>query len=201
MICGWKGYKTKMNICDAILERRTIRKFTSKKIDNEILMKLADFARLAATGANMQPLKFGIITEEKMLCKIFPHTKWAGYLPDEAPKDGERPTAYFAILGDKKIKKEFQLDAGAAGTNIILGAMEYGIASCWLGAIDREEIMDILGISKEEYSLLYLIALGYPAQKSVAVSAINNDIKYYKDNTGKLCVPKRTLEEVIIFNQ
>lgn len=189
-----------MNIEAAILKRRTIRKFTDKKIDDKILMRLTDFARLAATGANLQPLKFGIITEETLLNRIFPRTKWAGYLPGETPKEGERPTAYFAIFGDNEIKKECQFEAGSAGTSVVLGAMEYGVASCWLGAIERDKIMDIIGVSKEKYSLLYLIALGYPAQESEAVP-MNEDVKYYKDENGKICVPKRGIEEVLIVKK
>lgn len=190
-----------MDIRDAILKRRTIRKFTDKKIDNEILIGLVDFARLAATGANTQPLKFGIITEDDLLGKIFPHTKWAGYLQGEAPSEKERPTAYFAIFADKEIKRECQFEAGSAGTSVVLGAMEYGIASCWLGAIEREKIMDIIGVSKDRYSLLYLIALGYPAQESKAVPMIDGDVKYYKDDEARICVPKRSVEEVLIFKK
>ena len=47
-----------MNVREAIERRRTIRKFAQTEIDLATLHELIDCARLAAYGANMQPLKF-----------------------------------------------------------------------------------------------------------------------------------------------
>ena len=190
-----------MNINEAILKRRTIRKFTQKPIDDSILSELVNAARLAPTAANMQPLKFAVIKDKKLLDDIFPLTKWAGYLPDGAPKDGERPAAYIAILGDMSIKKEFQVDAGAAAASITLAAMGHSLGSCWLGAIKRDEITDVLALDKSRFSLLYLVALGYPAQESDTVDISDNDVKYFEDESGKIHVPKRPLDEVLILNK
>lgn len=188
-----------MNISDAILKRRTIRKFTQTKIDSPILVDLVNAARLAPTAANMQPLKYAILTDDELLQKIFPHTKWAGYLTDGAPNENECPTAYIAILGDKDIKQEFSVDAGSAAATILLAAMEHNLASCWLGALNRSEIMKILNLDENKFSLLYLIALGYPMQKSKAVDMINGDVKYIQDNSGIIHVPKRSTDEVLIL--
>ena len=138
---------------------------------------------------------------EEMTGKVFPLTKWAGYLPDGAPKDDERPAAYIAILGDISIKKEFQVDAGAAAATITLAALGYSLGSCWLGAIKRDEIMDVLALDKSRFSLLYLVALGYPNQESDTVDMSDNDVKYFEDESGKIHVPKRTLDEVLIFDK
>jgi nitroreductase len=190
-----------MNIKEAILKRRTIRKFQQEKIDAQILYELIDFARLAPTGINLQPLKFALIKETQTLNEIFPNTKWAGYLADGAPKEDERPAAYIAVLGDLSLKKEFQTEAGAAIANITVGALEFGLGSCWLGAINRREIMKILNLSEENYSLLYLVALGYPKQESEAEDICGGDIKYWEDAKGKIHVPKRVREEVIILEK
>lgn len=188
-----------MNISEAILKRRTIRKFTQKKIDCDILLNLVNSARMAPTAANIQPLKFAILTNPEILEKIFPHTKWAGYLPDGTPGKNERPTAYIAILGDNDIKKEFSVDAGSTAATIILSAMEYNLSSCWLGALNRSEILKILNIDENKFSLLYLIALGYPNQESTAFDTTDGNIKYYKDNSGKIHVPKRSMNEILIL--
>ena len=64
-----------MNVYDAIMARRTIRKFTDRKIPQEDLIKLVDCARVAAYGANVQPLKFAVITDKDKLNDIYPFTK------------------------------------------------------------------------------------------------------------------------------
>ncbi len=186
-----------MQVYNAIMSRRTIRRFTQKEVPHDLLVRLVDCARMAAYGANLQPLKFALI-ETKALCDaVFPHTKWAGYLEDKGPKDGEQPTAYLAILGDNDIKQSFETEAGAAGMTVLLAAEEMGLGACWLGAIDKQKLPEILKLP-EHLSLLYLIALGYPAENSRPVLMKENDVKYFYTEDGMLNVPKRSLEEVLI---
>lgn len=188
-----------MDAITAIKNRRTVRKFTQEEIPNEKLVELVNLARLAPYGANVQPLKYVIIQEKSLRDRIFPHTKWAGYIKEEFPKDGETPTAYILILGDKNIKKSFEIDAGASATNMLIGAEAMGIGACWLGSIDRPKITKILNLSND-FDVLYMVAFGYPMQKSKCVDIVNNDVKYYFDDDGVLNVPKRTLDEVLIKN-
>ena len=141
--------------------------------------------------------KFMIINDKETCDKIFPFTKWAGYLENGAPEEGERPVAYIAVLGDMEIKNSFEVEAGAAITNIMLGAYEKGIGSCWIGAFDKNKFKDVLSLPKQ-YEAVYLVALGYPLQKSRAVDIKDGDVKYYLDDENILNVPKRTLDEVII---
>jgi nitroreductase len=186
-----------MEVSQALTERRTIRKFTGEKIPEKALSELIEYARVCAYPANMQPLKFSVITDKAMLDKIFPHTKWAGYLADGAPKENERPTAYIAVFGDKEIKSTFETEAGAAITAMMTGAWDKGIASCWLGALNRKELMSLFGLSESRFELLYLLALGYPLQKS-RICEMADSVKYYEDEEGIINVPKRSLEEIII---
>ena len=79
---------------------------------------------------------------------------------------------------------------------ILLAARERGIASCWLGALDRAELGRILELP-EYLVMLDLIALGYPAQESRAVEMRDGNVKYYLDENGTLQVPKRSLDEVL----
>ena len=188
-----------MNVREAIEKRRTIRKFTDRIIDSAELHELIDCARLAAYGANLQPLKFKCINKPDETAKVFTFTKWAGYLQDGTPKEGERPTAYIAVLGDSSIKKngDFEVDAGAAVTNMMLRATELNLGTCWLGAINREEITKILNLP-ENLKLLYLLAVGESAQESIACDMKDENIKYFMGEDGVLNVPKRSLEEIIV---
>lgn len=188
-----------MNVYDAVMKRRTIRKFEQRKVDKKTLEKLIDCARFAAYGANAQPLKFAVIDNEEMLKSIYPMTKWAGYLSDGAPKENERPAAYIAVLGDKTIKANgmFEVEAGAAVTTMMLEAVEEGLGTCWLGAIERDKIKRLLSLD-EKLDVVYLLAVGYPMQKSMPVEMKNGDVKYYEDENKVINVPKRALDEIIV---
>ncbi len=189
-----------MDVKTALLKRRTIRKFTQQPIEKQDLIDLVEYARIAAYPANLQPLKFAIISEKELCDKVFENTKWAGYLPDGTPKEDERPTAFIAVLGDNSIKKSFEVEAGAAVTSMMLGALDKGLASCWIGALTKSNIMEALGLKEDDYSLLYVLALGYPAQESQVCEMKDNDVKYFIDENNKLNVPKRSMEEILLFN-
>lgn len=185
-----------MQVYDAIMSRRTVRKFSQKPIPEEMLIKLVDCARMAAYAANIQPLKFAIIHAPDLCEKVFPFTKWAGYLEDGAPKENERPTAYLALLGDTTLKKSFDLDTGAAGTTILLAAEEMGLGACWIGSLDKPALSELFNLDAT-LSLTHLIALGYPAEKSRPVP-MEADVKYFYTSDSYLNVPKRCLEDVLI---
>lgn len=188
-----------MNVYDAIMKRRTIRKFEQKKIDKKDLEKLVNCARVAAYGANVQPLKFAVVDKADMLDTIFPLTKWAGYLVDGGPKEDERPVAYIAVLGDSSIKsnKMYEVEAGAAVTTMMIEAVEMGLGTCWLGAIQRDVIKKQLGLD-ENLDVVYLLALGYPKQISQVIDMKDGNVKYYEDDKGIINVPKRALDDILI---
>ena len=181
-----------MTVLEAIKKRRSIRKFEQKPVSHADLEVLIDAARYAASGANMQPLKFAIMENYE---EVYPCTKWAGYLTEWNPAENERPLSYIAVLGDTSIKKTFEPDAGAAVTTMMLLAEEMGLATCWLGALDKVKLKEILGT---EYEVLYLLAVGHPAQQSRVTDIKDGSIKYYEDENGVINVPKRSLDEVLV---
>ncbi len=190
-----------MTFHDLILSRRSIRQFKSEPIPEEILNKLVDAARLAPSAANLQPLEFIVVYDEKIRKKVFSCLRWAAYIASEGnPKPGHEPMAYVVTLVNTKIRdKGFERDAGAAAENLMLAAWEHGIGSCWIISIDRSPLQEILNIP-ESYSIDSVIALGYP-DESPLVEEMKDSVRYWKDKSGQLHVPKRKLEDVIHFNK
>ncbi len=186
-------------IKDIIKKNRSCRRFKKGvKITKKTLTELVELARLSASAANLQPLKFLLSYSSGKNNKIFPHTKWAGYLRDwDGPAKSERPSAYILILGDTEITKSFGCDHGIAAQNILLGAVEKGLAGCILGALKRKELHDSLGISSR-YEILIAVALGKRAEKSVIETVRNGNIEYWRDKKDVMHIPKRPLEELIL---
>ncbi|MFH1316196.1 MAG: nitroreductase family protein [Candidatus Woesearchaeota archaeon] len=184
-----------MSTFSLIKRRRTIRKFHQKTVPKDILKDCIDAGRLAPSSANRQPLEFIIVT--KYLGPIFGCTRWAGYLKDGTPKQGEKPTAYIIIISNKKISEDARYDVGLAAENITLTALEKGVASCIIASLEKQILMDILKIPSH-YQIELLIALGYPAQESKETELKDiNDIKYWLDENNVLNVPKRSMKYVL----
>ncbi len=184
-----------MNTLDAIMTRRTVRKFAQQEISENKLKTLVDAARLAAYGSNIQALRYAIVTDPAVREQVFATTKWAACIPDGTPKEGERPTAYILVFTDQTVKKEAMVDAGAAVTNMMLAAHEMGLGSCWIGSLNRVQLREILQVP-QELTILYALALGYPAQQSQAVE-YKDSFNYYLDDEQILNVPKLPLEKVL----
>ena len=101
---------------DLVMKNRSYRRFDQGAVVNRgTLVELVDLARLSATAANMQPLKFLLSAEASRNAAIFPHLAWAAYLKEwDGPPEGERPAAYIIVLGDKNLKQSFGCDHGIA---------------------------------------------------------------------------------------
>ena len=185
---------------DLMLKNRSYRRFCQDfRIDPQTLRELADLARLSASAANLQPLKYILACAPARNALIFPHLAWAGYLKDwPGPAEGERPSAYIIILGDTEISQSFGCDHGIAGQSMLLGAAERGLGGCMMGAIDRDGLRDALAIPPR-YEILLVLALGKP-KETVVLEDVGpgGDIKYWRDAKGGHHVPKRGLDEIIL---
>ena len=185
---------------ELIHKTRSYRRFHQETaVELETLRELVDLARLSASGANLQPLKYILACEPDNNARIFPLLKWAGYLQDwDGPAEGERPAAYIVILNDTDIRKDAGVDHGIAAQSIMLGATEKGLGGCMIASIDRPALRETLEIP-ERYKVLLVLALGAPKEE-VAIDALGpeGDIRYYRDAAGVHHVPKRPLEDLIL---
>jgi len=185
---------------DLILKNRSYRRFYEEsEIEAETLRELIDCARLSASASNLQPLKYIVSCDSQKNALIFPHLAWAGYLKDwPGPSEGERPSAYIIILGDRVVSQSFGCDHGIASQSILLAAAEKGLGGCLIGSISRPGLRQALGIPTR-YQILLVIALGKPKEKVVIEAArAEGGINYWRDTQGVHHVPKRGLDEIIL---
>ncbi len=188
-----------MDFMSVIKGRRTIRKYKQDRIDPAIIRDLIDGARLAPSAANLQPLEYIVVDKPELLDKVFDTLSWAGYIrPEGDPKEGEKPVAYIIVLVKGKVGAFTNHDIGAAVQNILLGAWSYGIGSCWFGSVKRDVLTREFNIP-EDIKIDSVIALGYPAEKSIWEDE-KGSIKYYKDKDNVLHVPKRRLDDIVHWN-
>ena len=189
-----------MTLKDLVLKNRSYRRFHQDvPVTLDTLRALVDLARLSASGANLQPLKYVLSCDPATNARIFPHTRWAGYIKDwGGPKEGERPAAYVVILGDTDIAKNFGCDHGIAAQSIMLGATEQGLGGCMIGSIDRDGLRQVLSIP-QRYEILLILALGQP-RETVVIEDLGPDgsIKYYRDAQAVHHVPKRPLADLLV---
>ncbi|MGQ9619494.1 MAG: nitroreductase family protein [Bacteroidales bacterium] len=188
-----------MDFSELVSKCRSYRRFDeSFRIDYELLKKFIGYARLSASAANRQPLKYLIYNTTGNCEKIFPCTAWAGYLPEwPGPESGERPVAYIIILGDTTITESFGVDPGIAAQTIMLGAAEAGLGGCIIASIKKDQLRNELKIPLQ-YEILLVLALGKPVEKVVIEDIKGDNVKYWRDEEKVHHVPKRTIDELIL---
>jgi len=188
-----------MRLKEIVSRTRSYRRFEeAQRFEYSTLEALVDLARLSASGANRQPLKYLIYNSPEDCSRIFPSIVWAAYLKDwDGPVQGERPSGYIIILGDKTISEGFGFDPGIAAQSIMLGATEAGYGGCMIASIRREILREELRIP-ERFEILLILSLGKPLEKVVIEEIRNGDVKYWRDAEAIHHVPKRSLEELII---
>ena len=187
-----------MDIEEAIKKRRTIRRFKQDPIPMDILKKLIDYARVAPMARNVQGLEYVIVESSETREKLFKLIKFAGSLPEDqrTPEPGREPTAYIIVLVNIEIKPSFfDFDIGAAVENILLGAISYGIGSCWMANINARKIKSLLKVP-DQYQVKHVISLGYPDEESF-MEPYEDSYKYWKNPDGTIHVPKRDLDDII----
>ncbi len=185
-----------MDIEEAIYKRRTIRRFKRDPVPLETIKKLIDYARVAPAGSNIQALEYAIVNNPEIVESFFSLVKFGASLPSEQkPTTENRPAAYVVILVNTNIKKNFfDYDIGAAAENILLGALKYGLGSCWMANINRNKIKSLLEIP-EFYKIIQVISLGFPDEESVT-ETYKDSFKYWREN-DVMHIPKRSLDDII----
>ena len=186
---------------DLIVKNRSYRRFYQEdSITRQQLEKWVDLARLSASGANLQALKYILSYEPERNEKIFSQLRWAGYLKEwDGPEEGEKPSAYIIVLSDKQIRATaFGVDQGIACQSILLGAVEDGYGGCLLGSVEGNQLRQIFQIP-DQFEIPLVIALGKPKEKIVLEEIdVSGDIRYYRDEKQVHHVPKRRLGDIIV---
>jgi len=153
-----------MHVKEAILNRRSIRKYLDKEIETEKIELLKDALSWAPSAGNLQARKFYFVsakTKEKLITAF--HQDWAKKVPLIIVCCGnkEKITDKF---GEENIAKYNHLDVAASIENLMLQAVELDLGTCWIGKVNTEKTKEILKVP-EELNVLCAVAVGYPAEK------------------------------------
>ena len=141
-----------MDIITTIRQRRSVRKFKKKQIEEDKLNTVLDAARLAPSSMNSQPWEFIVIKDPTTLKEIAKEAAYGKFIPD-AP-------VVVAFVVDPSKSHLHEVDGALATQNFMLAAWALGLGTCWIGTMNRERVKELLGISKHK-DLLTVIPIGY----------------------------------------
>lgn len=156
-----------MELSDAIKKRRSVRHFNTKlAVSEEDVNALLDAAAAAPTAGNIQPWRFVVVrgreARERLAAAL--HQRWAAAAPvvivvcvDPRPcaaRYGDRGEFLYAIQ-----------DSAAAVENILLTAVDRGLASCWIGAFDEKAVAAAIGVTSP-IAPVAVLPIGHSAESA-----------------------------------
>lgn len=156
-----------MEFSEVIARRRSVRHFNSKlDVAEEDIRALLDVAIVAPTAGNVQPWRFTVVrsieARERLAEAI--RQRWATAAPVIIVVSVDpRPAA--ARFGDRGESLYCIQDAAAATQNILLAAVDRGLASCWIGAFDADAVREAVGITAP-IEPVAILPVGYSAESA-----------------------------------
>ena len=177
-----------MNTIEAILTRRSVRKFTDKPVNNDKIEEIVSAAAFAPSWKNTQTTRYVAVTDltakEKIAAEMLPPfnaatVRAAPVLIAMATKCGRCGYERDGSFTTKKEDRWQYFDAGIACQTFCLAAHELGLSTVVLGIYDEEKLPAFLGVQDDEV-LTALIALGYAADSPTAPKrkTVNELLRY-----------------------
>jgi nitroreductase len=150
-----------MDLNEAIVGRRSIRRFTKERVPLDQLVKLVEAGTWAPTAGNVQSWRFVIVDDSRVLRQ----------LNAVSPGMLGIPTALIAICQDKDVAFKrgsvlgrdvgSVMDAAMAAQNIMLAAFASGLGTCAVLSFHKNAVRRFLDLPEHVQPEL-LITVGVP---------------------------------------
>ena len=202
---------------DGVLDRKFLKKGTVSKFPDQ--PDLTDSMRAALSVLSKNPEGFFLMLEAGLVDKYSHPLDWERAVYDTIMFDkvvamaqefcDKNPDTLLIVTGDHthsisvigtvddNLPGASDVDVGLALGSLTAAAWAHGVGSCIMGAIDRPALTRLLALP-DGVRLCYMVALGYPTHASKLVEMQDGSVKYYLDENRGYCVPKRSMDEVLL---
>lgn len=167
-----------MEVKEALLKRRSVRKFTDESVAGEQIEELLHAAMSGPSACNKQPWEFYVITNESVLEELKTASKFSKM---------SAPLA-IVVCGNldralpDPISSYWIQDCSAATENILLRAVDMGLGAVWCGLHPQkrpeEKVRGLLGIDEKQIPM-NIIYIGHPAEEPEARDQYDEERVHY----------------------
>jgi len=149
-----------MELFEAIKNRRSIRKYTDKKVPDNVLKRIIDAARWAPSATNKQDWRYIIVTDNK--------------IKEEIVKNGapsfikNAPVGILVLYSNLTDRLEYRDDiqsASASIQNMLLAAYSVNLGCCWTCNIPPKKKLRKIFRIPWNYDPIAYISVGYYEEK------------------------------------
>lgn len=166
-----------MEFQEVVKQRKSIRSYTDQDVSQEQIMALLKLGHKAPTAGNIQPWEFVIVREEANRRAVTDttfrgnnfdgdlHQEWMMQAPVMIVVCANRDRAY-ARYKEKALKTLIYLDVSACVENILLGAVDLGLASCYISGFKEDKLRAVLNLP-DSHEAVAVLPIGYANEAGV----------------------------------
>jgi nitroreductase len=131
-----------MEILPEIVQRRSVRSFTSRPVDKDQVERILEAARLAPSAKNRQEWRFVVIQKKEVRQKMMEAAFSQDYV-------GQAPVIVAVCTTNIDYRMpngqaSYPIDLAIAATHIMLQAVHEGLGTCCITTFDEQEVREIL---------------------------------------------------------
>jgi nitroreductase len=154
------------DMLELLKKRRTIRKFKTDDVSEEMVEALLDAASIAPNRLDRRPLHYLVIRDSGIKTRLADTLRVRPYI-EQAP-------VVIAVCGDPAISPTWELDASAAIENMLLAAFSLGLGGAWVGSKGSTLWEQTVKVLREasgvpaNIDVVSLVCIGYPDEEKRA---------------------------------
>ncbi|MFH1037545.1 MAG: nitroreductase family protein [PVC group bacterium] len=154
-----------MDVYQAIKLRKSVRAFQERDVDEDVIHRLLESARLAPSAKNFQEWRFVVVRDPETRRKLAMAAGGQSYV-------AKAPVVLVCCAEiDNHVMTCGQLcypiDVAIAIDQITLCAVAEGLGTGWIGAFSEEQVKEILNIPPK-IRVVELLPIGYPSDPGPA---------------------------------
>lgn len=162
---------------EAINKRRSIRKFSDKPVESEIIESLLRAAMQAPSAKNQQPWSFIVVDNREILAQLSNYSEYANAILTA-------PVSIILLSNTENLPHpEFwEQDMSAATENILLEAVHLGLGAVWLGVspiMSRMEFIKKLFDLPDHMVPFSIVPIGYSDRENKFVDRYKGERIHY----------------------
>ena len=181
-----------------LLKNRSCRGYDhSVRVGEDVLRKIVAVNTKIPSARNQQALRFRLVVADDEVSVVNQNIKLGGALPElHLPFPGTEPLSFIIVCSAIEPERYVYVDLGISLQSMLLKAVEIGLNGLIVCAFNAKEIAEALHL---EMPPLAVLAVGKSAERFKLVDMpADGSVKYYRDADGVHCVPKRSLEEILL---
>jgi len=153
-----------MDILDIIRQRRSVRDFTDRDVPPAIIEELVEAVRWAPSAGNLQSRRFYFVQDEatrRELGKAALNQQFIARAPLAVVACLDRTIS--VRYGDRGVNLYAIQDTSAAVMNLMLLAQARGLGTCWVGAFNEFDVIEVLDLP-DNLRPIAIVPIGYPGK-------------------------------------